>query len=115
MILDFCEGWREASEAGGRALWRFRLVIAIDSLRTAGTQWARTGWPAIGLVSVIAPLALAEALSALARQASFVIPPETAHTDTIGVLLLATVSVLLIATTIALTLWAARPVRRRRR
>ena len=72
-------------------------------------------WPAIALASLCAPLALAEALSAVARQAAFVIPPEGAHTEIIGVLLLATISVLLIATTIALTLWAARPVRRRRR
>ena len=116
MVRDFGEAREEASGAGGRALWRLRLFIAADLLRTVGTQWARTGWPVIALLSLVAPLALAEALTALARRAAFVIPPETAaHTDAIGVLLVATISVLLIATTIALTLWAARPVRRRRR
>jgi hypothetical protein len=110
MVRDCGEAWQEAASAGGRALWHLRLQIAVDLVRTVVTQWARTGWPAIGLASLLAPLALAEGLSALARQAAFVIPPEAAHTDIIGVLLVATISVLLVATTIALTLWAARPV-----
>jgi hypothetical protein len=115
MIRDFGEAREEASAAGGRALWRLRLLMSVDLLRTVGTQWTRTGWPVIGLVSLTAALTLAGALATLGRHTAFVIPPEVANAETIGVLLLATISVFLIAMTIALTLWAARPVRRRRR
>jgi hypothetical protein len=115
MVRDFGEAREEAAAAGGRALWRLRLLMALDLLRTVGTQWTRNGWPVIGLVSLVAPLTLAAGLAAVARHAAFVIPRDAVHAEMIGVLLLATVSVFLIALTIALTLWAARPVRRRRR
>jgi hypothetical protein len=115
MVRDFGEALEEASRAGGDALWRLRLLMAIDLLRTMGTQWMRTGWPVIGLVSLVAALTLAATLATVARHAVFVIPPDAAHSEAFGVLLLATTSVFLIAMTIALTLWAARPVRRRRR
>jgi hypothetical protein len=115
MVRDFGDARKEAAAAGGRALWRLRLLMAIDLLRTAVTQWIRTGWPVISLVSVIATLFLAAGLAAVARRATFVIPEDAAHSEALGVLLLATIAVFLIATTIALTLWAARPVRRRRR
>jgi hypothetical protein len=88
--------------------------MAIDLLRTAATQWTRSHWPAIALVSLAAPLTLVAALASLVRQAEFVIPRDAVHPDTLGLVLVATITVLLIATTIALTLWAARPVRGRR-
>jgi hypothetical protein len=115
MIRDFTEARDEAADAGRRALWRLRLLMALDLLRTVGTQWTRNGWPAIGLVSVMVPLILAAGLASVARHTTFVIPRDAVDDEMIGVLLLATVSVWLIAMTIALTLWAARPVRRRRR
>lgn len=115
MVRDFADACADARGGGGRAVWRFSLVMAIELLGTVWTQWMRTGWPAIALVSVLVPLTLAEALAALGRSAAFVIPPGTAQADPIGVLLLATISVLLIATTLALAPWAARPVLRRRR
>jgi hypothetical protein len=115
MVRDFGEARQDASGAGARALWRLRLLMAVDLLRTVGTEWTRTGWPVIGFVSLVAALTLAEALAVLARRAVFVIPAEVAHAETIGVLVLVTISVFVIAMTMALTLWAARPVRRRRR
>jgi hypothetical protein len=115
MVRDFSEAREEASVAGGQALWRLRLLIAVDLFRTVLTQWARNGWPVIGLVSVIVPLCLAAGMATLARHVTFVIQPDAAQAEGIGVVLLATVSVFLIAMTIALTLWASRPVRRRRR
>jgi hypothetical protein len=115
MVRDFGDARAEAAATGGRALRRLRLLIALDLLRTVGTQWTRTGWPVIGLVSVVATLTLAAGLAAVGRHAAFVIPPDAAHAETIAVLVLATTSVFLIAMTIALTLWAARPIRRRRR
>jgi hypothetical protein len=115
MVRDFSDARDEAAAESRRALWRLRLLMAIDLLRTMGTQWTRTGWPVIGLVSLMATLSLAAGLAAVARRATFVIPGNAVHADALGLLLLATISVCLIATTIALTLWAARPVRRRRR
>jgi hypothetical protein len=113
MVRDFRDARAEAAAAGGRRLWRFRLLMTFDLLRTVGTQWMRTRWPVIALVSFIAPLLLAAIIAALARRAHFVVPPNAAQSETLGVLLLATVSVCLIAMTIALTVWAARPRRRR--
>jgi hypothetical protein len=107
MVHDFVEAREEAAAAGSGALWRLRLLMALDLLRTVGTQWTRTGWPVIGLVSLMAPLTLAAGLAAVARHAAFVIPRDAVHAEMIGVLLLATVSVFLIAMTITLTLWAA--------
>jgi hypothetical protein len=115
MIRDFVDARDEAAAEGRHALWRLRLLMALDLLRTIGTQWTRTGWPVIGLVSVMAALSVAAGLAAVARRATFVIPGDAVHSEALGLLLLATISVFLIAVTIALTLWTARPVRRRRR
>lgn len=114
MVGDFVEARDEAWSAGRRTLWLVRLGLAIDLVRTAGTQWMRTGWPAIGLVSIVAPLILAEVVVTIARHAAFVVAPDV-PAETIGVVVLATVSVVVIATTIALTLAAAPRVRQRRR
>jgi hypothetical protein len=115
MVRDFGEAREEAASAGGGALWRLRLLMTLDLLRTVGAQWTRNGWPVIGLVSLVVPLTLAAGLAVVARHAAFVIPRDAVHAEMIGVVFLATVSVFLIAMTIALTLWAARPIRRRRR
>jgi hypothetical protein len=115
MTRDFGDARDEAAARGRHALWALRLLMTLDLLRTIGTQWTRTGWPVIGLVSVMAALSMAAGLAAVARRATFVIPGDVVHAEALGLLLLATISVLLVATTIALTLWAAKPVRRRRR
>ncbi len=115
MVRDFVEAREAAASAGGPALWRLRLLMALDLLRTTGTQWTQNGWPLIGLVALVVPLTLATGLAVVAREATFVIPQDEVDAELIGVVLLATVSVFLIAMTIALTLWAAKPVRRRRR
>ncbi len=115
MVCDFSDAMEEASAAGAAALWRLRLLIALDLVRTFAVQWTRTGWPVIGVLSLVAPLVLVEVLAAVARRATFVIPDDQVQSEAIGVVLLAAISVFLIATTIALTLWAAPPVRRSRR
>lgn len=115
MVRDLAEARGEASAMGQGALWRLRLLMAIDLVRTFGVQWGRTGLPAIALMSLVLPLALAEGLANVARRATFDMQPDAADAEIIGVLLLTVVSVFLIAMTIALTLWVWRPFRRGRR
>lgn len=114
MAADFVQVGEEAASGGRQALWRVRIGLALDLVRTAATQWVRTAWPAIGFVSIIVPLLLAEVLVGLARRAAFVVGPEL-PAETMGVVVLATVSVVLIAMTIALTVAGAPRVGQRRR
>jgi hypothetical protein len=117
MVLDFDEAHREAAADGEGALWVFRLAMAIDLVRAFGTQWFRTGVPAIGLVSILITLALAEGIATVARRATIFIPADAAEDEILGVLFLflAVISVMLIAMTIVLTQWVNRPRRRGRR
>jgi hypothetical protein len=115
MARDFDEARGEAAADGDRALWILRLLMAVDLVRTFGIQWLRTGFPASGLASILVTLALAEGLATVARRARIQMPTDAAHAEILGVLLLAVISVLLIAVTIVLTLWASRPGRRGRR
>jgi hypothetical protein len=117
MSRDFDEARGEAEARGSAALWTLRLLMAIDLVRTCGVQWLRTGLPAIALVSISIQVTVAEALARLARTATIPMPDKTAHTDAdlMGVLLLATTTVLLIGMTIALTFWVTRLNRRRGR
>ena len=115
LARDFDEARREAVATGNRALWTFRLLMAIDVARTFGAQWFRTGVPVIGLASVIVALVLAEGAATLARRATFQMPSDPAHAEILGVLLLAITSVVLIAITIALNVWVSWPSRRGRK
>ena len=123
MARDFDEAHGEAVAAGDHALWILRLLMAVDLVRTFGVQWLRTGFPAIGLASVLVTLALvqvsvlvtfavANGIVTVASQATTYTPADA---EIIGVLLAAVICVLLIATTIVLTQWASRPARRGRR
>jgi hypothetical protein len=115
MARDFDDARSEVISMGTRALWRLRLMMAVDLARTAGAQWSRTGLPIIAVISLTAALALAEGLATIARHATFELPADGGNIEMIGVLLLATVSVFLIAMTIVITLWAGRSLRHGRR
>lgn len=115
MARDFDEARGEAAAAGDRALWILRLLMAADFVRTFGIQWLRTGFPAIGLASLLVTLALTEALATVARRARIQMPVDAAHAEILGVLLLAVTSVVLIAMTIVVSLWVSRPRLRGRR
>jgi len=114
MLLDFDEAHRDAAAHGG-GLWVLRLAMAVDLVRTFGVQWFRTGFPIFGLASVLITLALAEGIATVARRATIYMPADVAQEEILGVLLLAVISVLLIAMTIVLTQWVNRPRRRGRR
>jgi hypothetical protein len=115
MARDFDEARREAAAAGERALWDLRFLMAVDFARTFGVQWLRTGVPAIGLASILLPLAFAEGLASLARTAMIQIPTDPVHGEILGVVLIAVSCVMVIAMTIVVTVWVSRPQRRGRR
>jgi hypothetical protein len=118
MLRDFDEARGEAAADGDRALWILRLLMALDLVRTFAIQWVRSGVLAIGLASVLLTLALAEGLSTLAlraRYAPFQMPANPVDAEILGLLLLAVMSVMLIAMTIVVSLWVNRPRRRGRR
>jgi hypothetical protein len=118
MSRDFDELRGEAAACGRGALWRLRVVMAIDLLRTFGVQWLRTGFPVIALVAASVQFVIALGLAAFAKLAAIPAPmrDEAAHPDAeaIGVLLLAVVSIVLIVMTISINLWVTRLNRRRR-
>ena len=115
MVRDFLDA-RADAQAGGRRrdLWLLRAQMGLDVLRTIGVQWSRTGLPLIGLVSMVMPLTLLAGIARLASRARFTIPAGTDQ-ELMGIMLLAVTSFFVIAATIALTVCAPRPVRRRRR
>ena len=118
MARDFDEARGEALADGDGALWILRILMAVDLVRTFGIQWLRSGFPAIGLASILVTLALAEGLSTLAlraRFAPFQMPANPVDAEVLGLLLLAVMSVMLIAMTIVISLWVNRPRRRGRR
>ena len=115
MARDFDEARGEAAAAGDRALWILRLLIAVDLVRTFGVQWLRSGFPAIGLASILVSLTLAEGIATVARIARVQMPDEAVDGEVVGVLLLAVVTVVLIAMTITISLWVGRLNRRGRR
>ena len=115
LARDFDEGRGEALATGDRELWSFRLLMAIDLVRTFAVQWFRTGVPAIALASAILALTLAAGMASVARRATIPMPTDPANAEILGVLLLAVTSVMVIAITASLNLWVNRPGRRGRR
>ena len=115
LVRDFDEARGEALASGDRGLWSFRLLMAVDLIRTVSVQWFRTGIPATALASVVVALALAAGLASVARRATFPMPSDPADAEILGVLLLAVTSVVIIALTASLNLWVNRPRRRGRR
>lgn len=113
MLQDFEDACREAVDAGG--MGRLRLQMGLDLIRTLGVQWFRSGWPVIMLLSVLPMLAALTGLAPLVGRANFEIPTDRPDSEAIGLVLIATITLFLVATTIVLTLWATQPRRRIRR
>jgi len=119
MVEDFAEALGEASTARDRtAVWRLRGEYGFDLVRTFGVQWVRSGLPLVGLAALAITFTLVEVLANfVVKRSTFVLPADLANADLIGLLILATVSVFIVASTICITLWAApsmrRPSRRR--
>lgn len=115
LARDFDEARGEALATGERGLWSFRLLMAVDMVRTFAVQWFRTGVPATALAAAFLALTLAAALASVARRATIPMPTDQANGEILGVLLLTVTSVMLIALTASLSLWVNRPGRRGRR
>jgi uncharacterized membrane protein YidH (DUF202 family) len=114
MARDFDEARQEAAD-DHRAVWLLRGCMAIDLLRTLAVQWFRTGIPLIAVASVVVTLAVAAGIANIARRINVPMPSGFDHEETVVVLFIAQISVVLIATTILLSLWVGRQMRRRRK
>jgi hypothetical protein len=116
MLRDFDAGRNEAAAATKpRELWFWRLAVLVDLARTMITQWGRSGLPVIALVSASLPLLLAGAMANLFSNTRFTLPTDTPDAESIGLVLLASVVVVVIATAILFTTWATHATRRRSR
>jgi hypothetical protein len=114
---DFEDGRSEALAAGTtRARWRFRAQLLLDLSRSLPVEWIRSGLP---LVAVLAALLSMSTFVLLAQAASYVTfeaqSPAQPDADVVDLVLLASVSVAIIAATIVFTLWFARVPRWRPR
>ena len=110
MVLVFDEVRRDARDSSpGGDRWSFWARMIADLARTIALQWMRTGWPVIGALSVLYPLAR------FWRRTSFVLPSGNADADVSALVLLVAIVLVVIAATIVLTLWFTRPLLYRRR
>lgn len=116
MLRDFQDARHEARIATPRGgLWPFRARMCADLLQSLLTQWLRSGWPLIVLMAIAIPLVGASALARFWRRAQIVWPATTPDGEAIGLILLATVALLIITTTLVLTMWFVYPLLQRRR
>jgi hypothetical protein len=115
MACDFEDARREAAAAGTKGLWMFRLLFGADLARTLLVQWMRTGLPAIGVVAVLVPLLLANAVATASRFLTTRVRIEQLPSDAVGVILLSSVAVMVIVATIVFNHWVHRPRRIGRR
>lgn len=97
------------------ACWRLYTTLTADLARTVPLQWARSGLPLIAVLSAIVPLAVVYGIARVMRRMAVVMPVPEADAEVIGVVLIASVTIALVAMTIVLTLWFAHPLVSRRR
>jgi hypothetical protein len=112
MLQDFDEAQAETwCRRGRRAL--FLVHLTTDLARSAMWQWLRSGLPAVVGLSAGATL-ISVSIAGLSRAGpAGPMPMPSSHADRelLGLLILATVAMLVIAMTIVLTIWAT-PIRR---
>ncbi len=110
MLSDFDEALGERwCRRGRQAL--FFAHIATDLAVSVARQWWRSGLPLIAVVAASGTLLSLAALSRLWPVRRMELPLNPADRDLVGLILLAIVVILLIATTIVLTIWST-PIRR---
>jgi hypothetical protein len=97
------------------ARWRLYSTLAADLARTVPLQWARSGLPLIVVLSAIVPFAAVYAIARVMRQMVVVMPVPEADADVIGVVLLVSITISLVAMTIVFTLWFVHPLLSKRR
>lgn len=116
MVHDFREASQETWDSNRwHGLVPFWLSIAVDLVMTVSLEWCRTGLPLLALVSAVPGVAFLGLLARMERPTLFVVPETAADRDVMAMLLLVLVLLLVIVTTMAFTLWFARPAVYRRR
>jgi len=115
MLEDFVLALGEARASGPRAVRQFRRHTVIDAAYSLPLQWFRSAWPALLGALLVLPVFWGSWLgSHLGKRTRFVLPAGSPERDVLGLVLLATVSVVLIATTIIVTVLFTSPHLRRR-
>lgn len=113
MLRDFDMARIDASTASRRGeIWSWRLAVLVDLVRTVVAEWLRSGLPVLIVVASSLPLLLAGAVANFFKDMRFTLPPNTPDAESIGLVLLASVLVVVIAMTILFTAWATRATRR---
>jgi hypothetical protein len=117
MSYDFDEASRDAWRAGGGlAMAMLWLRAAADLARTIPVQWARTGLPALLLVSPLPACAVfALAATRIGRVRPIAIAATEADREALELVLAATVVIVLLAASITIVTWLTRPLRQRHR
>jgi len=116
MLQDYADARHDAAASGRPAdRWRFRAQMFVDLARTISWQWVRSGIPIVALVSAAVPLLLAQAITGVFSRIRFDLPAQGADADAVALFLIATTTVMLVASTITIAVWAAKPARRRQR
>lgn len=122
MLIDAADARADAVADGAPlGLWRWRVQMTLDLVRTVLAQWMRTGVPLVALVMIVMligaaiPLVALTALGALAHNLLFELPATLRDADVIGVVLLSALLVCVITMTIVITYWTTRMQRRVRR
>ena len=114
MRKDFDLGLIEARGNGPDALRAFRCHATADGLAALVVQWMRSGWPLIVALSVVVPFATTAWLASIWRRSLFVMPEGARDIEVLGIVLLASVSIVIIAATIIVTVRFTPPHLRRR-
>lgn len=115
MALDFEDARGEAAAAGAGALWTLRILLGVDLARTIAVQWLRTGLPAIGCAAAFVSLSLMAGLASAMRFVTDRLSSVSGDVELIGIVLLASVAVMVIVATIVFNGWVHRPRHARRR
>ena len=113
MLRDFEDGRCEALESGRAAvIWWFRGRMIRDMLCALAVQWARTGWPAIGVLAMILTFGSTSVLARVWRQMEMQLPSGSPDEEVVALMMLTIVVLLFIIATILLTMWSQRLVQR---
>lgn len=97
-----------------RALWAFRRHVLLDGLVSLAKQWIHTGWPVFASAALVVPVLAVMSMGNLWKRTRFDLPADSPNVDVLGLVLMATVSVVVIAATIIVTIWFTSPHLRRR-
>jgi hypothetical protein len=116
MLADFEAARAEAVAVRSPfALWQFRGQMLRDAAATLGSQWVRSGWPAVLLLAPAGPIVLTAGLAGLWPDQLLPLPEGGDDVEMFAAVMLIVFVLVLIAAIILATSWSAHFVRHRRR